>query len=454
MLQKRTAVSMVAIVTLMLVASAAVPLLAVAAPSTTTMGQKSAQLANDTFDMSSLNNATGQKLDQAGLMKLFSALPDKNPLFAPLNDSNGNISGRYISFLADPTNGTLTNYDLNVSGKSVPIFTSVVASGFKPTTTNVSGPLFVEATDNLTMTAHDNPTGTFVVRAADSASINLSMPAGFSVTPVTSSNAEIKAWAVTGNGITAFLALKNGTATTDLTSSAGPAGSVSASLAAGGALLFAALPNDGSTPVANATFLASQLANMSLEGATAVISTANATFKYSTMMGALVPSVNVSKGDVMVTLTPASGIVGTLNDRVSNGTNLSVGSMGNASMAANTTTQSSWYVLAMDKNTVNPANGTPQVLVNGAMLTMASSPSELANSTSSFWTFQETNASIFVVPLPANNASVSIEVKEGSPSSAPSTTASVASSMATGVAIVAVGLAGLVGAGIYYRKKK
>ncbi len=434
---------MVAIVTLMLVVSAAVPLLAADAPSASTIDQKSAQLANDTFDMSSMNNVTGQKLDQAGLMKLFAALPDKDPLFAPLNDTNGNITGRYISFTADPANGTLMNYALNASGTSTPIFNSVVAADFKPTTSNVTGPLFKEANDNLTMTAHNNPTGTFVVRAAANASINLSMPAGFTAAALTTSNESVKAWTISGNNITAVLVVKNGSVVNNLNSSASMAGSVTASLAPGGALIFAALPVAGGFPVAQVQFLASQLANMSIEGATAIISTANLTLKYSTITGMLVPSVNVSQGDVMVNLTPMTGVIGGLQDRLSNVTN----------MTGQASEQRSWYVVAMDKDTLNPANGTPQVLVNGQSLNMANNSLELATSTSSFWMFQGTNASIFVVPLPASNASVSIEIKEGA-QNAPSTTASVSSSTATGVAIVVVGAAAVFGTAAYFGRKK
>lgn len=427
---------MVAIVTLMLVASAAVPILAADDPSASTIGHNGEQQAKDRFNMTS-GNGTGQHLDQAGLMKLFQALPDKDPLFAPLNDTNGNITGRYISFMADPSNGTLQNYAVNVSGKSIPIFTSVVASNFKPTTSNVSGPLFMETNGNLSMSAHNNPTGSLVVRAADAASINLSMPAGFTAMPAPQSDDTVKAWMINGNDITAGLATKNATVTTNLGSSASTAGYVNVSLAPGGALIFATLPVAGGFPAADNLFLLSQMSNWSIEGAAAMISTANNTFWYATEAGSLTPAVNASKGDVIVNLTPMNmtgAANGTDMDRQVNG-------------------QRVWYVLAMDKNTMNPANGTPQVMVNGQSLNLANSSSELATSTSSFWMFQGTNASIFVVPLPGNNASVSIEVKEGT-ANAPSTTASASSSAATGVAIVVIGMAGLVGAGVYFRKKK
>ncbi len=377
-MHKRTIASMVAIVSLMLMASAVVPMLAADGQDAPMSGQKSAMPANDRFE-TAFQNVTGQRLDQNATMRLLQGLPDKDPLFAPLNNNSGNISGRYISFMVDPSNGTLQDYALNISGKSTPIFTSVVASDFKPTSWNVSGPLFTSMDDNLTMSAADNPLGTFHAAASDNASINLSMPAGFTVAPLPSLNSSVKAWTITGNGISAVMVVKDGTVRTNLGTSAGTAGYFDVSLAPEGALMFRALPIAGGFPLANERFLMSQLANWSLEGEMAIVTTANHTFWLATESGSLMPSVNSSQGMVTVDLTP----------RAQNGTNMTAPASG----------QRMWYVIAMDKNTVNPANGTVKVLVNGQQLSMANSTSELVTSNSMFWTYQGTNASVFVVPL-------------------------------------------------------
>jgi hypothetical protein len=124
-----------------------------------------------------------------------------------------------------------------------------------------------------------------------------------------------------------------------------------------------------------------------------------------------------------------------------------------AQTASNATAQRTWYVISMDKNTVNPANGTVQVLVNGFQLSMAGSPAELATNSSTFWSYQGTNASVFVIPLPTSNGSVSIVVQEGNQAGTSTTsTASLAMVTVAGVAIVAV--VGVIGAVAYTRRKK
>lgn len=448
---------MVAIVTLMLIASAAIPIFAADGMNDGSNGQNGAMPGNgqngtmmdngqngnfqngqngmmhgnDRFNMT-MWNGTGQGWDQNTMMRQFMSLPDKSPLFFPMNNDNGNVSGRYISFMGNPANGMLQNYALNVSGKNTPIFTSIMAPGFTPTTWNVSGPLFMSADDNLAMFAADNPMGTFHVAAANSASVNLSMPAGFTAAPMASSNAAAKAWSITGNGITGVMVVHNGTAKTNL-GPAGTAGYFNASMTRNGEMIFRALPVAGGFPLADERFLMSQLANWSIEGEMALVTASNNTLWYATEEGSMVPMVNASQGMVTVNLTQGT----------QNGANLTAQASG----------QRMWYVITMDKNTINPANGTPQVMINGQSLKMANSSSELATSTTSFWMYQGTNASVLVVPLPANNASVGIEVKEGTqnPSSA---TTSASSSAAIGVGIVIVGVVVLVGAVIYFRRKK
>jgi hypothetical protein len=90
-------------------------------------------------------------------------------------------------------------------------------------------------------------------------------------------------------------------------------------------------------------------------------------------------------------------------------------------------------------------------MVNGHQLSMANSSAELAGNSSLYWTYQGTNATKFVVPLPASNGSVSIVVQEGNKASATTAAAGLGAATAAGVAIVAV--VAVVGAVVYLRRK-
>lgn len=407
-LPMRPRYAVAAVATLFLVAVLAAPLLAAPVVSTGSTSQQSAMPSTDNFDQTSVNG-TAIRQSQESLISTFGNLTDREPLFAPFKNNNGNISGRYVSFTVNPSNGTLTNYNLNVSGKQVPLFNSVTVAGFKPTTWNVSGPLFTATSENFTLYAHDNPWGSLHAVASDSTSMNISVAAGVQASPLTSTNGLVKVWNLTGNGVSGLLLVLNGTVSSSFGQPSSSQGGnfINISMQKNSIVLFRALPIAGGFPSSDEDFVLSQLANLSVEGEMTIVTVGQSTFWEASDYGSLVPSLNVTANSVIVNLTTSkSNTSGVLP---------LIGQSGGAS--SNTNGSMSWYLITMDKRTLNPANGTIQVMVNGQKLTAASSLSQLTPGTGSMYLmYNGTLSTTFAVPLPSANNPASIVIQQsGSP---------------------------------------
>lgn len=451
-LHKRTIWSFVAVAFLALAVSAVPVLAQVETP-------PGAMPANDAFGTAT---ADAEQMDQDALMQLVQGVED--PLFGVLEDNNGEYSGEYISFSADQQSGAISQYSMMKDGQEMPVFTEISAEGFQPSEMNVSGPLFTATDNEFTIFAHDNPYGT--MHMVGDGTVNLTLAEGFSAVPMQPDNPNTQAWMLTSENASGVLVVYNGTVESNVAGGEGggegimdqitnwfeglfggggeDSGSSEQSsepkymnvvLPAEGALVYRGLPINDAFPRTDELGLARHLANWTVEGEMAIMTADSTTLWYTTESGIMQADVQATPGSrVAVNLTPPEEVPSTL---------------------ANASSQM-YYVIAMDTNTMDMANGTPTVMVNGEEMTEAQSMDELSGG-SSYFMYEGTNAAKLVVPLPMNMTtdpvSITVEMEQTNSSVAMASPEASAAAMPL-AGLGAIALIGLAGAVMVVRRKK
>jgi hypothetical protein len=190
--------------------SAMLPVLTAQGPLTNTMG-KSAQPVNDEFGVQD-NGTANTSFEQSNLVKLAAGLA--NPLIGAFNQSGDNVTGSYVSFAVDNSTGTIMNYSLMpAAGSNVTLLNSVQVGGLDLGNAVVKGPVYAASNGSFGMAIHDNPEGTMHMSSTGPAEVNMTLATGFSVAVMPTSIQNLKAWTITGNGVTCVLMVWNGTVT-------------------------------------------------------------------------------------------------------------------------------------------------------------------------------------------------------------------------------------------------
>ncbi|HWG92179.1 MAG TPA: hypothetical protein VNZ52_15115 [Candidatus Thermoplasmatota archaeon] len=102
-------------------------------------------------DARALQNLTPEKQRQ-GFEKA-----ERSNLFSRFNESNGTVTGRFVTF-GHPSVGHLTNFQVNDSGQSVPLFQNVRVEGLGNAQARITGSVWRELGPNAGLAVHNNPT--------------------------------------------------------------------------------------------------------------------------------------------------------------------------------------------------------------------------------------------------------------------------------------------------------
>jgi hypothetical protein len=438
LMRVRTLWSVVAVVALLLV-SMLVPFLGSAQMGSNTMGPNSAMPANDGF--SSMLNGTMQQLNESQMTQMMMGLKDS--LFGSFSLTGGVVSGKFISFEANPAAGVLSNYSLMSDGNTSKVFDTLSIVGFNDATWQVNGPLFVGTKDDVGVAIHDNPTGTIhVVNGGNSSvDVNMVMPAGFQAMTIDSTGPGVKAWTVMGNGLIGLLMVYNGSVTTDLPMTASLSvaanqtmsqtsspSNVNVSLMPEGDCVFRALPVSEAMKLADLVAIHSAIANWEVVSEVRMMTVNNWTLSEITnydMMMTQVVSATPEKIQISVSPITMGGMMNT-SERNQTSANVSGGKLA---------------IMTFDRNTLNPDNGTWQVMTDGMQMNQTTSLLDLLNATGSsnmYFVFKTPVSTTFVVSLPTSG-SANISIANVSGSTGTFTTTSLAGvSVVAGVATLAL----------------